>query len=252
MSHPHRFYAPFAPGDSGAVRLPPEEAHHALRVARLRPGDPVSVINGRGDEIRGILSVSGKRDVFVEERERIASPPPRIALTLALGGLHQDKALLEVIRRAVETGFSRVCFWQADHSQKPVAVQDRWSKTAMEACKQCGRLHAPGFDTAPSLERFLNDFNGPGIIGVTEMEGTVRPHVAVETRLAVVVGPEGDFSTREREAASAFGLIPVSLGNYIYRSETAAAMLMTLAAHALGALGPPFPIGCAPPADMTL
>ncbi|HOC68126.1 MAG TPA: RsmE family RNA methyltransferase [Candidatus Hydrogenedentes bacterium] len=246
MSHPHRFYAPFAPGESGAVRLPSEEAHHALRVARLRQGDLVSVINGQGDEIRGLLSVSGKQDVYVEVRERAACPPPPVALTLALGGLHQEKALLDVIRRAVETGVSRVCFWQAEHSQKPVAVHDRWSKAAIETCKQCGRLRFPVFDTAPSLERFLNDFAGPGIIGVTEMEGTAPEPVGVEKRLSIVVGPEGDFSRREREAAAAFGLTPVSLGKYIYRSETAAAMLMTLAAHAVGELGPALPLAGSP------
>ncbi|OQB36230.1 MAG: Ribosomal RNA small subunit methyltransferase E [Candidatus Hydrogenedentes bacterium ADurb.Bin179] len=249
MSHPHRFYAPFAPGESGAIRLPSEEAHHALRVARLRQGDPVSVINGQGDEIRGLLSVSGKQNVYVEVREQAACPPPPVALTLALGGLHQEKALQEVIRRAVETGFSRICFWQAEHSQKPVAVHDKCFKTALETCKQCGRLYVPVIDTAPSLEQFLTDFDGPGIIGVTEMEGKVPEPAVIETRLAIVVGPEGDFSVREREVVEAFGLTPVSLGKYIYRSETAAAMLMTLAASIVGELGPPLPISCFPSAD---
>lgn len=246
MSHPHRFYAPFAPGESGAIRLPSEEAHHALRVARLRQGDAVSVINGQGDEIRGLLSVSGKQDVYVEVRERAACQPPPVALTLALGGLHQEKALLDVIRRAVETGFSRICFWQAEHSQKPVAVHDKCFKTALETCKQCGRLYVPVIDTAPSLEQFLTDFDGPGIIGVTEMEGKVPEPAVIETRLSIVVGPEGDFSSRERDAAAAFGLTPVSLGRYIYRSETAAAVLMTLAAHAVGELGPPLPVAWTP------
>ncbi len=239
MSHPHRFYAPFEPGDAGSGRLSQGEAHHALRVARLRAGDAVSVINGRGGEIRGSLSVAGKQEVWVEAHEYVSHQPPRVALTLAMGGLHQDKAQQEVIKRAVETGVSRVCFWHADHSQKPVKVQSRWSKTAVETCKQCGRVYMPRIDTAASLEAFLHTFDGPGIIGITDMKDSRPVNGEIEKRLAIVVGPEGDFSAREREAAAASNLVPVSLGEYIYRSETAACMLMTLVAHRVGQLGPP-------------
>lgn len=249
MSHPNRFFAPFEEGDTDRIPLPQEEAHHALRVARLQPGDTVSVFNGKGDEISGVLSASGKRDCFVEVRDRLHIPPPRVAVTVALGGLHQDKAQQEVIRRAVECGVSRVCFWRADHSQRPITVQDRWKKTAVEACKQCGRSHLPVIDTAPSLESFLGSYSGPGIIGLLEADRTAPVHIEVAECLAIVAGPEGDFSDRERGLAAAFGLIPVSLGDCVYRSETAAAVLMTLAARQLGELGPPLRISRVPRGD---
>ena len=242
MSHPNRFHAPFEGRDNDRIQLPPEEAHHALRVARLKPGDVVSLFNGRGDEVSGVLVSSGKRDLFVEVRERTHNPPLPIAVTVALGGLHQDKAQQEVIRRAVETGVSRVCFWHADHSQRPVTLQDRWMRMAIEACKQCGRSHLPCIDTAPSLEAFLNTSPGPGVIGLIEADRTLPVTFEVSTSLTMVVGPEGDFSKREREIARAFGLTPVCLGDHVYRSETAATMLMTLVAHQLGALGPPLQV----------
>lgn len=239
MSHPNRFHAPFEGRDSDRIPLPPEEAHHALRVARLKPGDEVSIFNGRGDEISGVLAPTGKRDVFVEVREHTYCPPPPVAVTVALGGLHQDKAQQEVVRRAVEAGVSRVCFWRADHSQRPMTVQDRWTRAAVEACKQCGRSHLPVIDTAPSLEVFLESCPGPGIIGLIEADPNAVATIDVSASLAIVVGPEGDFSARERGIAAVFGLNPVSLGNHVYRSETAAGILMTLVAHQLGELGPP-------------
>ena len=239
MSHPNRFHAPFEGCDNDRIQLPPEEAHHALRVARLKPGDAVSLFNGRGDEVSGVLVSSGKRDLFVEVHKSGHSSPPPIAVTVALGGLHQDKAQQEVIRRAVETGASRVCFWRADHSQRPITTQDRWLKAAIEACKQCGRSYFPRIDIASSLEAFLGTCPGPGFIGLIEADPTAPVTLEVSGSLTIVVGPEGDFSPREREVARTFGLTPVSLGDYVYRSETAAAMLMTLVAHQLGALGPP-------------
>lgn len=238
MSHPHRFFAPYDEITVARVPLPPEEAHHALRVARLKQGDRVSVINGRGGEISGTLMASGRRDAFVEVMERRHCPPPRVAVTLAPGGLHQDKLQQEIIRRAVETGVSRVCFWQADHSQKSIVFQERWLRTAVESCKQCGRFYLPAIDTAPSLEAFLEQYSGPGIIGLPEADPTAPVTVELTDRLAVLVGPEGDFSTREKAIAADFGMAPVSLGGYVYRSETAAAFLMTLVADRLGELGP--------------
>lgn len=242
MSHPHRFYAPYDNGNVAKVELPPEEAHHALRVARLKQGDQVSVINGRGDEISGPLFASGKREVFVEAQEHKYCPPPSVAITLALGGLHQDKQQQEVIRRAVETGVSRVCFWQADHSQKPIVFQERWLKTAVETCKQCGRLHVPRMDTAVSLAAFLESGSGPGIIALPEADPEASVTLSITDRLTVLVGPEGDFSSREKAAAEDFGFVPVSLGGYIYRSETAAGFLMISLARQLGELGPPLAI----------
>ena len=245
MSHLHRFYAPFDAGDIAEVPLPQEEAHHALRVARLKKGDTVSVLNGLGDEIQGALAPTGKRDAVVEVHEKIHHTPPRIEVSLAMGGLHQEKAQQEVIRRAVETGCARVCFWQADHSQKPVTPQSRWKKTAIEACKQCGRFYLPSFETAPSLEHFLGGFDGPGIIGALTADNKAPERLRVSERLAIVIGPEGDFSDREWQAAHTHALVPVNLGGCIFRSETAAAMLMTLVARQLGTLGPPLAIDVA-------
>ena len=121
-------------------------------------------------------------------------------------------------------------------------MQDRWLRAAIEACKQCGRSHLPCIDTAPSLEAFLDTYPGPGVIGLIEADTISPVTLDVAASLTMVVGPEGDFSAREREIARAFGLTPVCLGEHVYRSETAAAMLMTLVAHQLGALGPPLRI----------
>ncbi len=242
MSHPHRFYASFDQEVEGEIPLPPEEAHHAVRVARLKVGDSIAVINGRGDEVRGVLSLSGKRGACITVQERMRHPRRPVELTLALGGLHQEKLQQEVIKRAVEAGFARVCFWQAEHSQKNIAFHEKWIRTAIETCKQCGRPYVPEITIASSLEQFLREFDGPGLIGLIDAVAAAAVQVADKKRLAVVIGPEGDFSPRERRAAAAFDLTPVNLGDFIYRSETAAAMLMVLVAHQVGELGPPLAV----------
>ncbi len=237
MSHLHRFYAPDMTQDMVEIILPDDEAHHALRVTRLRDGDAAVVFNGAGLECCGVLRNTGGHTCIAAEHWRL-HPPSRVALVLAVGGLHRDKPQEEVVRRAAELGASRVCFWRADHSQRPITASARWRKTAVEACKQCGRAYVPQLDAAASLDAFFASYHGPSLIAITAPPPQEAPRLIVDTTLALIVGPEGDFSERERESARMRKAIPISLGQFIYRTETASAILTTLVANHLNMLGP--------------
>ncbi len=236
MSHPHRFYTPNITQDMAEIILPAEEAHHASRVARLRDGDGAVVFNGAGLECSGPLRITSGHTYLIAQQWNY-HPPPRVALILAVGGLHRDKTQEEVIRRAAELGVSRVCFWRADHSQRPIAANARWRKTAVEACKQCGRAYIPQLDAASSLDAFFASYNGPSLIAVTEPLPEEPARLVPADQLALIIGPEGDFSERERETARMRNATPVSLGRFIYRTETAAAILATIVADRFKMLG---------------
>ena len=238
MSHLHRFYSEFIDAEASHIELTGEEAHHAIRVARLRQGDGVSVFDGKGLGVIGEFEKGDGRSAFIQVKDGIRHAPPRVRVTLAVGGLHRDKTQEDVVRRATELGTHRVCFWDADHSQRPVKATARWHKAAVEACKQCGRFFLPLVDTVPSLEAFLQSHKGPIVIGLLSEVAAGVPQVSVTDRIALLVGPEGDFSERERDLAQAAGAVPVSLGIATYRSEVAASLLMTLTAYTLGELGP--------------
>lgn len=246
MSHLHRFYAPGMTDAMPEIILPEEEAHHALRAARLHDGDTVAVFNGAGLGCSGTLRQTGRRSATVVVGDRYLLPPPRVAMTLAVGGLHRDKPQEEVIRRAAELGASRVCFWRAEYSQRPITPSERWLKAAVEACKQCGRPYLPAIDAAVSLDAFLESYNGPVLIAATCPDAGNVARLEVTDRLALLVGPEGDFSEREIAAARSRGAVPVQLGDYVYRTEAAAALLATLVADRLGMLGPGLEISVNP------
>ncbi|HDP35269.1 MAG TPA: 16S rRNA (uracil(1498)-N(3))-methyltransferase, partial [Candidatus Hydrogenedentes bacterium] len=221
------------------IELSGEEAHHAARVARLRPGDAVSVFDGAGLEAAGQIETVGRHAVAVRLLKTMRHAPPKVSVTLAVGGLHRERMQEEVVRHAAELGVHRVCFWSAEHSQRPVTLNARWRKTAIEACKQCGRFYLPLVDIAPSLDAFLENNAGPCIIGLLEKsQPDDAPVLTVTDRLTLLVGPEGDFSAGELARAFAAGAAPLSLGAYTYRSEVAATIMATLVAFKLEELGP--------------
>ncbi len=238
MSHLHRFIVEDLAADAAHVVLTGEEAHHAVRVTRVRPGDAVCVFDGKGLEVVGECEAIARDTVRICAKQTTRHAPPRVRMTLAVGGLHRDKPHEEIIRRATELGAWHICFWHGDHSQRPIKETARWRKVALEACKQCGRPYLPTVYAAPSLDSFLSQYQGPSVIGLLTQACTApSPPVPVTDRLALLVGPEGDFSAREQALALNAGAQPVSLGAYAYRSEVAATALLTIAAFQLGDFG---------------
>jgi 16S rRNA (uracil1498-N3)-methyltransferase len=238
MSHLHRFYAPEIKQEIKEVVLSGEEGHHAVSVARLRVGNTLAIFNGCGLEGIGRLAQADKKTVTIKMEDWKHITPPPMQLTLAVGGLHRDKAQEEVVRRAAELGAVRVCFFSAERSQRPIKLSPRWVRAAVEACKQCGRSFLPVVDTADSLDALLSTVSGPLLAGLLTAEGEPPATVHATDRLTLLIGPEGDFSPREETAIRSAGAVAISLGRYTYRSETAATLLATLVAHQLGELGP--------------
>ncbi|MBN2308574.1 MAG: 16S rRNA (uracil(1498)-N(3))-methyltransferase, partial [Candidatus Hydrogenedentes bacterium] len=109
MPHVHRFFigpghAP-APADgvgAGLVELPPQEAHHALHVVRIRPDDAVVLFDGCGRELAGRVAEADRRRVSVAVESERQIPPPALRLTLVQAGLHREKSVEELIRRGSE------------------------------------------------------------------------------------------------------------------------------------------------------
>jgi 16S rRNA (uracil1498-N3)-methyltransferase len=239
MSHMHRFYEPSLEAESGAeLLLTEEEAHHALSVVRLRDGEEVALFDGRGTEAVGTLFRQGKRNARVVIGRVRREDPPNSAVVLAPAWLHRDRPMEEIIRRGTELGVTRFAFWRAMRSQRPVANQDKWSRLAVESCKQCGRLYLPRFDFFDDLSAALTSFSGCILLAdaLAAPSDLLLPPGAL-TSCALVVGPEGDFADGERDALREHGALPLSLGRQILRTEVASIALATVVLNTLGTLG---------------
>lgn len=214
---------------SGAERLPlqREEHHYLARVLRLRPGDPVALIDGIGGLWQAVLADGGGLE-RVEAVERCTAAPSPL-LTLALGLPRREVEL--VWRMATELGIDRLRPLQAQRS--PVERQpprERWQAVLREACEQCERLWLPQLEPLVEAATWLGS-PGPGLrllattrrSGLPRLEQLLPPSKAEPVEAVLLaVGPEGGWSPREEEQAIAAGWQPLSLGATILRSPTAA------------------------------
>jgi len=219
------------------VTIDGPEAHHALHVLRMKPGDRVSLFDGLGHEATGIVASSTRKDLTVTIEERHEHAPPAFELVLLQAWIHRDKALEDLIRRGTELGIRRFVFFEAARSERKPKPSDKWPRWAIDACKQCGRVWLPEFICASRLEDALEHAKGAlCLLSLNERPTPLREALGGgDTTL--LIGPEGDFTPEEEAAAKAAGAVPISLGSTVYRAEVAALLAATLVQYEQGGLG---------------
>jgi 16S rRNA (uracil1498-N3)-methyltransferase len=210
------------------LALPPEAAHHALRVLRLRAGDAVVLFDGRGGEWHATLGVAGRRGegatVAVERHDAVERESP-LAITLAMATIAAD-AMDYAVRKAVELGCASIAPVVASRSQGSSHRDARvahWRRIAIAACEQCGRNRIPAIDAPIPLAAWLDerDRRRAGIV-LAPGTGATIASLTRSDAMDVLVGPEGGFDATELAAATLAGLTAVSLGPRVLKAETAA------------------------------
>jgi 16S rRNA (uracil1498-N3)-methyltransferase len=122
--------------------------------------------------------------------------------------------------------------------------RERWQQIALEACKQCGRNLVPRITLPSTVERFLSNRPASDILLLASLQPDARPikealalhaasHGGLPRSVAVLVGPEGDFTTEEIALLKEAGALSVTLGPTILRAETAALYCLSVLGHEL-------------------
>jgi 16S rRNA (uracil1498-N3)-methyltransferase len=237
-----RFHAPEAHAPGDLVPLPEDEAEHLTRVLRLKPGAVVRVFNGRGLEFEAVVESAAKAVATVRLTERREpAPEPRIAVTLVQAVLKGDK-MDDVVRDAVMLGVAAIQPVVTARSETSIAAmtrsgrRHRWERIAVSSAKQCGRAAVPpvadaiGF--ADVTHRITSlEIPGPALMLVEPgASGDAAPlsdlDVPPPRQAAIIVGPEGGWTSDEVERAAATCRL-VSLGGRTLRADAMALIALS-------------------------
>jgi 16S rRNA (uracil1498-N3)-methyltransferase len=240
-----RFYASSVDADAGTVLLEGPEAHHALHVIRVRPGEEAAVFDGLGNEWRAEVAAAERKRVrlIIKDGRNDPAPPP---LTLLQAWLHRDEAAEDLVRRCTELGATQILFFVAERSERVPAAErmekklDKYRRTAVESCKQCGRNWLPRIAFRGAFAEALDGLPPKARLGIAlqRTEAHALADLAAAEHPALVIGPEGDFTDEEVDAAVSRGGMPLSLGATTFRAEVAAALGAALIGYERGLLGP--------------
>ena len=218
---------PLATGTT--IALPERVAHHALRVLRLRDGDPVVLFNGTGGEFAAQLSVSGSNAYATIDTFSSVERETSLRVKLIQSWVAVDK-LDWIIEKSVELGVDSISLAPAQRSVVRIDGErmdkrlGRLRELIIAACAQCGRNRIPHIEASPTLGESLE----AGLVG--GMRGALL-HPSGEISLVtaasksgtvLAVGPEGGFDDAELALAGRLGYAACRLGPRVLRAETAA------------------------------
>lgn len=213
------------------VPLSQEQAHYLAGVMRLAEGSVFRGFNGRDGEWRMRLAALTRRGgtAVAEAQSAPQGAPPDLWLVFA----PVKKARTDfIVEKAVELGVARLLPVQTEFTAAERIRQDRLQAHAREAAEQCGATWVPEVAGLQPLERLLERWDPARRLAFCDEGSRGAPSARDAPGAgggAVLIGPEGGFSSTERQILQALPFVTqFGLGPRILRTDTAAVAALVL------------------------
>ena len=218
---------------SGRAQITGPDAHHLTRVLRVEPGQQFEISDNEAVYLAEVESAR-KDLVSFAVREKVQSAEPVVQTTI-LASLIRFERFEWMLEKATELGVARIVPVRTERSEKGLehgAAKRlaRWNRIVREASEQSRRARLPeiatpaGLTDALQLEAAYRYVLDEALAGIQApaLLAALPAHRPSGDRVALLVGPEGGWTDREREQIADSKWRPVSLGPQILRAETAA------------------------------
>lgn len=223
-------------GEGQSLPLTEAQAHYLFGVMREGVGTKVLVFNGRDGEWLAEVTSAGKRGGTLTCQDQTRPQGTGTDLWLLFAPVKKARTDF-IVEKSVELGVSKIMPIQTDFTNAERIRQDKAEAHVREAAEQCETTVIPEVLPLEPLGKLLAGWDPTRRILWADESGArsgVRGTAADFARLskstyALLIGPEGGFSDKEREKLRALPFVtPVSLGPRILRAETAALSLIVL------------------------
>ncbi len=241
LPHPEPQLGPLAPSDAPAhrvvvegalpaagqvVQIDGDEARHALSVKRLRVGERVDVLDGRGGVARATLmeplvaNAKPRNQVLrlsVISVERVAEVMPKVEVWSATPKGDRLTDLVDQLSQVGAASWTPLVT-QRTQADPPEHKRDRLRRVAVEAMKQCGRAWLLTIGEPMALSAAMM-----GGVDVVVADASGGPYVpSGHGVIRVLVGPEGGWTPEELAMLKSSGARVARFGPHVMRIETAA------------------------------
>jgi len=217
------FYTPDIQGLQYALNE--EESAHAVRVLRLKAGDGITLVDGKGGWYRArIVEAHPKRceTVITEQQAEYGKRPYRLHIGIApTKNIDRFEWFIE---KATEIGIDEITPLLCEHSERKQVHPERLQRVMIAAMKQSQKAYLPQLNEMTPFAQWL-DIPKKGICYIAHCNDGDRQLLKIAYHqgqdAVIVIGPEGDFSMQEVLQALDYGFTEISLGSSRLRTETA-------------------------------
>lgn len=219
----HIFYSPDISPDYPF--LDEKESKHCIKVLRLSKDDTIHIIDGKGGLYIARITDPNPRQCAFKIIETYSDYGKRnYTFHIAIAPTKNINRFEWFLEKATEIGVDEITPLLCERSERRILKTERLEKVIISATKQVGRAFRPTLNSLTPVDEFFNaGFPGKGFIA--HCEGGDKPllkevYVPGESAF-IMIGPEGDFTPAEIEAAKGKKMKEVTLGPYRLRTETA-------------------------------
>jgi len=202
-----------------------EESKHIVKVLRKKKGDTLYITNGKGYLFTAEVIIADIKNCVVTVISSKTQKPLNYNLHLAVAPTKMNDRYEWFIEKATEIGISSITPIICDNSERKIIKAERFEKILQSAMKQSLNCYLPKLNKTITFKNFIKqDFKGHLFIAHCEESNRkpLKKELKPNKDITILIGPEGDFSTKEIELAIQSNFTPVTLGETRLRTETAA------------------------------
>ncbi len=219
------FYNPNINDTTTQFSFEKEESKHIVKVLRKKEGETLHITNGEGWLFNAEIVSANTNKCLAKVVTKTLQPKRDYQLHLAVAPTKMNDRYEWFLEKATEIGIDTVTPIICDHSERKIIKAERYEKILQSAMKQSLNCYLPKLNDAINLKDFLNqEFTGDLFIAHCEETDrkSLKQQLKPNQNITILIGPEGDFSSKEIQLAIQNNFIPVTLGTTRLRTETAA------------------------------
>lgn len=226
----HLFYEPNIAGGF----LSEEESVHAVKVLRLKSGDEIRIVDGRGGFHKAVISLAHPKRCYFAVTESVFNDIKRdYRLHIGMAPTKSIERFEWFVEKAVEIGIDEITPILCRYSERKIIKPERLEKIVVSAAKQSFKVFMPVVNSLVAFHDFIAMPSSATklIAHCYPQEKTgFAERIRDQREILLLIGPEGDFSEEEVQKAILSGFGPISLGDSRLRTETAGVVACTVAA----------------------
>ena len=207
--------------------LDKSQSRYISKVMRINTGQSFSLFNQSGEWEANVDNINkGIVEFSIVKKLRSLNSEKEVWLAFAPIKLNY---LNIMIQKATELGVTRFIPIMTERTVVRKLNENRINKIITEASEQSNRLNVPNLEKLTNLDSFLKSNQNTNIIFGDLNTDNKKLDLKNKNPLCILIGPEGDFSIKERENILKLkNIIPIKISNNILRSETAAISMISI------------------------
>ncbi len=227
------FYKEDITANSTAVVLDEDTSKHVVQVLRMQNREQLQLTDGKGNLFTCEITDNNRKKCAVVIKQTTNYKPPTTNITIAISLLKNANRFEWFLEKVTEIGVTQIIPLVCERTEKTAFKFERMKSILVSAMLQSQQCWLPQMGEPVKYKDFIEAGNAAQkFIAHCEDENNKVPLTSKllnpSTSKVILIGPEGDFTTKEIELALQNNFIAVSLGNTRLRTETAGVMAAAL------------------------